>query len=267
MNLTAHEVAFSYLPGLEILTRVTLTLSTGQVMFILGANGTGKTTLLECLFGLRQPSRGHVEVDGRDLHQLSPRDRAKRIGLVPQWHEPVFEFSVRETVLMGRAPHLGAFSSPGREDRRAADRAMDAVGIRSLGNRPYTRISGGERQLVMIARGLAQGARCLLMDEPAAHLDPHHQHEVLQIVCTLADDGFGFGITSHLPNHALLYGDRAAFLINGRADLQGDPRSIVTEASLQEAYGMAFEVVESPTGARAVLPRVARRSRDPLRKP
>jgi len=259
MNLTAHEVAFSYVPGVEILTSVTLTLSTGAVTFILGANGTGKTTLLECLFGLRRPTRGRVDVAGRDLHQLAPKERAKRIGLVPQGHEPVFEFSVRQAVLMGRTPHLGPFSSPGRVDQRAVDEAMDAVGIASLSHRPYTRISGGERQLALIARGLAQGARCLLMDEPAAHLDPHHQHEVLEAVRTLADGGFGFAITSHLPNHALLYGDRVAFLTDGRADLQGAPREVVTEASLERAYGMRFEIVESTTGARAVLPRVRRR--------
>jgi len=259
MNLTAHEVAFSYVPDVEILTSVTLPLRTGRVTFILGANGTGKTTLLECLFGLRQPTRGRVCVDGRDLAEIPPKERAKRIGLVPQWHEPVFEFSVRQAVLMGRAPHLGAFSNPGREDQRVVDEAMDAVGIRSLSHRPYTRISGGERQLALIARGLAQGARCLLMDEPAAHLDPHHQHEVLQTVRTLADDGFGFAITSHLPNHALLYADGVAFLVDGRANLQGDPREIVTEASLQHVYGMAFEIIESPSGSRAILPQVDRR--------
>jgi iron complex transport system ATP-binding protein len=258
MKLTAHQLAFSYTPGVSILRSVSLTLSTGQVAFILGANGTGKTTLLDCLFGLRRPSRGSVLVDGRDLQQLAPRERARHIGLVPQWHEPVFEFSVKQAVLMGRAPHLGPFSRPGRDDLRAVESAIDAVGIRPLSDRPYTKISGGERQLTLIARGLAQGARCLLMDEPAAHLDPHHQHEVLHIVRQLAEEGFAFAITSHLPNHALLYGDWAIFLIDGKAELEGPPRTVINEDSLRAAYNMEFEIVEGASGARAVLPRVER---------
>lgn len=258
MRLGSTSLAFAYSPEREILTSVSLSLDTGQVIFILGANGSGKTTLLECLSGLRVPLRGGVTVDGQDLHQLAARTRAQRIGLVPQLHEPVFEFTVEQAVLMGRAPHLGLFDRPGKTDLEAVRSAIDAVGIQHLSSRPYTKISGGERQLALIARGLAQGAQCLLMDEPVAHLDPHHQHDVLSIVRQLADDGFLFAITSHLPNHALLYADWAAFLVDGRADVQGPPAATITEASLQTAYEMEFEIVEGATGSRAILPRLRR---------
>jgi iron complex transport system ATP-binding protein len=258
MKLMSSNVAFAYTADREILSSVSLSLSDGQVSFILGANGTGKTTLLECMSGLRVPLRGSVSIDGEDLHQLPLRKRAQHLGLVPQLHEPVFQFTVEQAILMGRAPHLGLFDRPGERDYQAVREAIQAVGIQHLRQRPYTKISGGERQLVLIARGLAQGARCLLMDEPVAHLDPHHQHDVLSIVRDLADDGFSFAITSHLPNHALLYGDWAAFLINGRADVQGPPATTITEASLQQAYDMAFEIVEGASGSRAVLPRRGR---------
>ncbi len=260
MKLTSTRLAFAYSPGREILRSVSLSVEAGQVVFILGANGTGKTTLLECISGLRAPLRGSVTVDGRDLHQLTVRTRAQHIGLVPQMHEPVFEFTVEQAVLMGRAPHLGLFGRPGIRDHQAVREAIEAGGIQHLSHRPYTRISGGERQLTLIARGLAQGARCLLMDEPVAHLDPHHQHDVLSIVRQLADDGFSFAITSHLPNHALLYADWAAFLIDGEAEMQGPPSTTITERTLQTAYKMEFEIVGGENGVRAVLPRVRRRA-------
>jgi len=171
-------------------------------------------------------------------------------------HEPVFEFTVEQSVLMGRAPHLGLFERPGKEDREATKRAIEAVGIQHLSHRPYTKISGGERQLALIARGLAQGARILLMDEPVAHLDPHHQHEVLSVVRNLAVDGFAFAIASHLPNHALLYADWVAFLVDGRADVQGPPAATITEQSLQAAYEMEFEIIRNDSGTQAILPRM-----------
>lgn len=260
MNLTTTELAFAYTPEREILSCVSLSLEMGQVMFILGANGTGKTTLLECMSGLRSPLRGSVTVDGRDMHQLAVRTRAQNIGLVPQMHEPVFEFTVAQAVLMGRAPHLGLFGRPSKQDHQVVGQAIESVGIHHLALRPYTKISGGERQLALIARGLAQGARCLLMDEPVAHLDPHHQHDVLSVVRQLADDGFSFAITSHLPNHALLYGDWVAFLTDREARVQGVPGTTITEQSLRTAYSMEFEIVEGSSGSRAVLPRLHRKS-------
>lgn len=261
MNLTTTELAFAYSPEREILSSVSLSLPRGQVLFILGANGTGKTTLLECMSGLRTPLRGSVAVDGQDLRQLAVRTRAQHIGLVPQMHEPVFEFTVEQAVLMGRAPHLGLFGRPGDQDHQRVREAIEAVGISHLSRRPYTKISGGERQLALIARGLAQGARCLLMDEPVAHLDPHHQHDVLSVVRQLADDGFSFAITSHLPNHALLYGDWVAFLTDGAASVQGTPATTITEQSLQTAYSMDFEIIEGSSGSRAVLPKLQRNTR------
>jgi iron complex transport system ATP-binding protein len=258
MRLVADRIRYAYRPGNDVLRDVSFAVNEGKILFILGANGSGKTTLLDCLSGIRTPRSGGVTVDGVRLADLSIRDRARRLGVVPQLHEPVFSYTVGQAVLMGRAPHLGLFSGPGREDWKAVQQALDAVGAVDLRDRPYTGISGGERQLVLIARGLAQGASCLLMDEPTAHLDPHHQHDVLTVVRRLADDGFSFVVTSHHPNNALLYADEVVFLAEGASIIRGTPTAVITEESLRVAYAMEFEILRGADGTRAILPRVRR---------
>jgi len=257
-RLAAEGLTFAYGRGRDVLSEVTISIGEGDVLFVLGANGSGKTTLLDCLVGLRAPRAGRVLLDGEPIDRIPIGERAKRVGLVPQIHEPVFDYTVGEVVLMGRAPHLGLFARPGRRDWDAVDRALEVVGLRDLRGRVYTEISGGERQLALIARGLAQGAECLLMDEPAAHLDPRHQHEVFATVARLAGDGFSFVVTSHQPNSALLYADRVAFLVNGRIDAIGLPASVLTEKALQAAYGIEFDVISEGAGRRAILPRGTR---------
>jgi iron complex transport system ATP-binding protein len=158
---------------------------------------------------------------------------------------------------MGRTPYLGPFSRPTAADWRAVDEALRAVGMEELRGRPYTGISGGERQLALIARGLAQGASCLLMDEPAAHLDPRHHADVLHVVRRLSREGVSFVVTSHQPDSALLFADRVAFLLDGRAAFHGPPAQAITESSLRAAYGMEFEIVSGKTGARSVIPRIS----------
>jgi iron complex transport system ATP-binding protein len=259
MRLVAERIRYAYRSGNDVLRDVSLAVDEGRILFVLGANGSGKTTLLDCLSGIRLPAAGSIRVDGVRLTDLSVRERARRIGVVPQLHEPVFSYTVRQAVLMGRAPHLGLFASPGREDWAAVASALEAVGIIDLRNRPYTEISGGERQLVLIARGLVQGAGCLLMDEPTAHLDPHHQHDVLSVVRRLADEGFSFVVTSHHPNNALLYADEVVFLVDGTSAVRGVPEFAITEESLRVAYAMEFEIVHGTHGARAVVPRVRHR--------
>lgn len=263
IRLAAERLTFAYAPGPPVLRDISLDVREGDVLFVLGANGSGKTTLLSCLAGLRVPQAGRVLLRGRPIDRLSPGNRAKEIGLVPQLHEPVFDYTVGDVVLMGRTPHLGLFASPGKKDRLAADRALEAVELAPLRSRIYTEISGGERQLALIARGLAQGAGCLLMDEPAAHLDPHHQHDVFLAVSRLAAEGFSFVVTSHQPNHALLYANRAAFLIDGRTTGDGNPTDVITESSLEAAYGIEFELVRGDGGACAVVPTAARSLRGP----
>jgi iron complex transport system ATP-binding protein len=256
MTLTADRVSFAYPRGPLVLREVSLDVGDGAVTFLLGANGSGKTTLLDCLGGLKTPSSGEVRIDGRRLTEVSPRERARTIGLVPQLHDPIFPFTVAEAVLMGRAPHLRFLDRPGPTDRRAVDAVLAEVGLAERRNSSTLRLSGGERQLVLIARGLAQGARCLLMDEPAAHLDPRHAADVFGVVRRLAAGGLSFLVSSHDPNDALLYAAHVVFLKDGAVVRAGPPAEAVTEGILRQVYGVELRVLEGAAGERAVLPRL-----------
>jgi len=255
MSIEAEGLSFSYPSSGRVLNGIFLSAAAGEATFILGANGSGKTTLLSCLAGVLRPDSGQIRIDGMALSTLSPRARARMVGFVPQIHTPVFAYTVWEVVLMGRAPHLSLLSPPGRVDREKTAQALCAVGLWELRDRPYTEISGGEQRLTLIARGLAQGVRYLLMDEPDAHLDPAYQHRTLTTLVELADgDGLGMIITSHQPNNALLYADSAIILGKGKLLASGTPHATVTPEILKKAYGMDFELLYAGDGRRAVLP-------------
>ncbi len=255
MSIRAEGVSFSYRGSGRVLDGVDLSAAAGEITFILGANGSGKTTLLSCCVGVLAPESGRITVDELPLATLGPRARARRIGFVPQIHNPVFAYTVWEVVLMGRAPHLPLLSRPGKHDRELTAQALKAVGLWELRDRPYTEISGGERRLTLIARGLAQGVRYLLMDEPDAHLDPAFQHRTLTALEELAHTGnIGILVSSHHPNNAFLYADRVVILSGGKLISNGTPTKAITPTALETAYGMPFELLDSGDGRRAVLP-------------
>jgi len=243
MRLEAQHLNFAYLPGQTVLHDVSLTVEPGETLFILGRNGSGKSTLVSCLAGLIHPDSGGVTLDGEDIQSLSAAERARKVGLIPQTHTPAFGYTVREMVLMGRAPHLGWLGAPSREDHAIVDDALAQVGIFELADRPYTEISGGEGQLVLIARGLAQQCQVLLMDEPTAHLDLSNRHRVLEIVNQLSERGLSFVICSHSPNNALAYADRVLLLTGGWVTAQGGPENTLTESLLSSVYGIRTEVI------------------------
>ena len=243
MRLEAQHLNFAYLPGQTVLHDVSLTVEPGETLFILGRNGSGKSTLVSCLAGLIHPDSGGVTLDGEDIQSLSAAERARKVGLIPQTHTPAFGYTVREMVLMGRAPHLGWLGAPSREDHAIVEEALAQVGIFELADRPYTEISGGEGQLVLIARGLAQQCQVLLMDEPTAHLDLSNRHRVLEIVNQLSERGLSFVICSHSPNNALAYADRVLLLTGGWVTAQGGPENTLTESLLSSVYGIRTEVI------------------------
>lgn len=254
MRLWAEDLEYTYVPGRPVLRGISLAIQSGETAFLLGPNGSGKTTFLDCLGGLRHPGRGEVRLDDRPLAALSPRQRARAVGYVPQFHEPPFNFTAWEVVLMGRAPYVRLLSSPRATDRQAAEEALATLGLEEFRHRPYYTLSGGERRLVLVARGLAQGAAFLLLDEPDAHLDPANQHRVLRAVGKLVEGGLGVAVTSHSPNNALLYADRVALFAHGQVLAQGDPHDVVSPPALEKAYGIPFVVVGAGEGPRAVLP-------------
>ncbi|MBN1200903.1 MAG: ABC transporter ATP-binding protein [Anaerolineae bacterium] len=254
--LNANSLSYSYQPNQPVLCNVSLSVDTNTIMYLLGHNGCGKTTLLEVLSGLRAPQQGDVWLNGSSVYKLPSHRRAQRIGLVPQMHTPIFAYTVRDVVLMGRTPYLRLFGTPGREDHEIVDEAIEAVGLISQRSRSYTELSGGEQRLTLIARGLAQQTDVLLLDEPTAHLDPRNQRLVLEKVAQLAEQKVAFVISSHNPNSALLYAHQIAVMKAGQIVARGTPADVLTEETLSMSYDMPVEVIYNQEQvARAVMPR------------
>ncbi len=253
--LKASAIHYSYVPGQPVLRDVNLSVPANSIVYLLGHNGCGKTTLLEILSGIRAPLSGSVWLNGVDIHHVPTRIRAQRIGLVPQIHTPVFAYTVRDMVMMGRTPYLPLFGTPGRADQEIVDQAIARVGLMALHDRAYTDLSGGERQLTLIARGLAQQTGVLLLDEPTAHLDPRNQQIVLETVAQLAGRDVTFVISSHNPNSALLYAHQVVVMKAGRVIVSGSPAEVLTEETLSLSYDMPMEVIYNEQRiARAVVP-------------
>ena len=230
-------------------------LKQGEVLALLGPNGGGKTTLLKTLLGILKPLAGEAQIDGRSLDALSIRDRARRVAYVPQVHNPTFAFTVEIVVLMGRTAHGGLFSAPSAKDREVADRALNEFGIAHLKQRPYTMISGGERQLVLLARALAQEPQFIVLDEPTASLDFGNQGKVMREIRALAASGHGVLFTTHDPNHALRAADRAYLLRSGVRVAEGPVRDVLTRGQLEALYGAPVETLTDPaSGQSAFLP-------------
>jgi iron complex transport system ATP-binding protein len=226
-----------------------LSVNRGDVLYILGANGCGKTTLLRCLNGALKLKSGRVLLENLDIKTMSAIDIAKHMGFVFQEHSAPFPFTVMEVVRMGRAPYLGMFSHPGIRDDLLAEQALDMVGMLHLKDKPYTQISGGERQLVLIARTLTQEPQMVLLDEPTSHLDFKNQTLVLRMVNMMAENGMTVVMTTHLPNHAMQFSNKVVLMNNGEFLASGSPEGTLTEEHLRKTYGINVKIYSaSSTG-------------------
>jgi len=250
--MEARGLGYGY-PGREVGRGLDLSLGAGEVLCVLGPNGGGKTTLFRTLLGLLAPQSGAVLLEGQPIESMPRGEVARRVGYVPQGHVAQFAFSVREAVLMGRTTHIGLFAAPGAADRDAADRAIAALGIESLADRVVNELSGGERQLAMIARALAQGARALVLDEPTASLDFGNQVRVLRQIARLAAEGYAVVFSTHDPGQAFLAATRVLLLAQGGALREGRPEEVITAETLRAVYGVEVRVA-NVDGARACLP-------------
>ena len=232
----------------------------GEVVTVLGPNGSGKTTLFQCLTGSWKPDRGEILLGGSLIRNIPRTEIAKLVSVVPQDHEPPFPYLSLDVVLTGRASHVGFFSAPSSKDREAALKAMQTMGVEALAERPYTQISGGERQMVLIARCLAQEAPVLLLDEPTSHLDFRNQVVVLSKVRSIVrENGLTAMMSLHDPNLALLFSDRVLLLNGGAAIAQGKPREVITKENLKAVYGIDVEFL-SGNGVELVCPIIGDRS-------
>ncbi len=241
-----RDVAFRYDPrGPDVLRGLSLDIPGGRVTALLGPNGSGKTTLLRLLVGALRPTAGRMELADRRMDARTARQRSRLVGLVPQEERVTFALRVDEFVLLGRAPHLRILERPGDADRSAAWAALRQAGIEGLAHREVTALSGGERQLVSVARVLAQQPRVVLMDEPTSHLDLGNTRRVLDLVRGLRRDGRTVVMTTHDPNAAVAVADHVVLLYDGRVRARGTPAEVIRAAHLRAAYGVDVDIVEA----------------------
>lgn len=233
-----RDLSFAYRTSQKlVLDQVNLQIEEGEIISILGRNGAGKSTLFGCMMGLKKAQGGEIRILGQDIKTMNERQIAQVVGFVPQSHTPTFAYSVFQFVLMGCASKIKFLSSPGEKEKRAAEEAIEEMGIGHLAKRPYTELSGGERQQATIARAIVSRPKIILFDEPTAHLDFCNQVKVLRVIKKLSQSGFAVAITSHDPNHPLLLGGKTAMLDADGHLIFGATEEIMTQSNLQKIYG------------------------------
>jgi len=237
-----ENVSFAYGKD-DVLKDISLSVRRGEIVSLLGPNGCGKSTLIKVMLGMLSPHRGRVCYDGADVSDLSAKHLARQIAYVPQMHKSAFPYSVIDVALMGRIPHKTFFFKYSTQDLDIAYDALRRLSIRHLAERAYTEISGGERQLAIIARALAQGARTLIMDEPASGLDYGNQLRLLEQINELSRQGYTFIKSTHSPEHALWVADRAVLIKEGTVMADGKCDEVLNHENLLRLYNAQVDVV------------------------
>ncbi|AUC52254.1 ABC transporter [Sagittula sp. P11] len=255
--LVARDLSIGY--GQQVIgSGLGLEVAPGDVLCLLGPNGCGKTTLFRTLLGLLPPLSGEVLLSGKPITAQRRAEVARQISYVPQAHAPPFPFEALDVVLMGRTARLGAFGQPSRTDREAAFAAMVQLGIGDLAASDYSRLSGGQRQLVLIARALAQEAPLMVMDEPTASLDFGNEAQVLARISALAraaaHGAHGVVLSTHNPDHAFQLGARVLLMKAGQRVAEGPCDEVLTTQTLSAVYGIGVTVETTPSGRKVCLP-------------
>ena len=223
MSIDVRELSFAY-GRRQVLRNVTFRAEPGQLVAVLGPNGAGKSTLFRCILGFLPRYRGEIALCGHDLRSLDRRSLARLAAYIPQSSAPVYNYTVRDTVLMGADP----FHGPGPSQQETADRVLETLGIRDLAARGINEISGGERQLALIARAMAQQAKILLMDEPTSALDPEMVGEVLELMKELAHTGITMLVVTHEMGFAREVSNRVIFIDDGKIQEDEPPQELFT---------------------------------------
>jgi iron complex transport system ATP-binding protein len=241
--ITLSSISFSYNGAKRaVLHDLTLEIPKGVITAVLGPNGSGKTTLLRLILGVLRPRQGRIVIAGRAQASYSRRELGQLVGLVPQDEHIPFDFSILEYVLLGRAPYLGPLAMPGEMDYQAAIAALQATGLADMRDRPLPNLSGGERQLAVVARALAQQSHVLLMDEPTTHLDLRNKGNLQQIMRSLAGQGYTLVLTTHDPNVAAAVASHVVLMRSGQILDSGPSQAMLTTERLSETYGLPVQV-------------------------
>lgn len=235
--------AYGYNKEREIFKDINLKINDGEILTVLGAKGVGKTTLLKCMLGIFKWNRGATYIDGKDIKDMTYKDIWKQIGYVPQAKNAAFAYTAEEMVLLGRSLHLGMFSQPKKKDIEEADKAMNIVGINYLRGKLCTEMSGGELQMVLIARALASNPDMLVLDEPESNLDFKNQLIILETIEKLSSEyKISCIINTHYPEHALRIGNQALILCKDHTKFYGSTRKVINEKNMKKAFGVEVAI-------------------------
>ena len=241
MSIEVKNLSFAY-GSHQVLNDLSFTVDDGMLVNVLGPNGVGKSTLFRCILGLENRYKGSIEINGRNVKELSIRQRAREISYIPQSHAPVYDYEVLDVVLMSTTNDLPSLGNPGPTQMERAYAALERIGIGHLATRTYTQISGGEQQLVLIARALAQDAHTIIMDEPTSALDYGNTVRVLSCVKRLAREGMSIIQSTHQPDQAFLYSDKTLVINRGCVAAFGPPKDVITKEMISDLYGVEVEV-------------------------
>ncbi len=228
--------------NVDIVKNVSCHADKGEILSLIGPNGSGKTTLFRLILGSIPLSSGNIYIDDQNTKNLSTKKLANLIAYIPQYHTPIFSYSVLDIVIMGRASHFSAFENPGNADREAALAALEKVNALHLADKKYTTLSGGQRQLILIARAICQSAKIFVMDEPAANLDYANQQLLMDVIIDLAGKGYCIIMATHSPEQPLYYGSKVLMLKNGHVAGFGSPQETINSDNLQAIYDIEMDV-------------------------
>ncbi len=245
MILEVQKGCFGYAGQQTILKDIDLTLEEGHILAILGPNGIGKTTLLKCMVGLLPWQSGRSLLYGKDIHKLKPKEVWNRISYIPQSHGFAFSYTGLEMVMLGRSAHMGLFQQPGREELELAEAMMERVGITHLAEKDCNRMSGGELQMVLIARALINDPKLIILDEPETGLDFHNQILVLNMIQRLAhEEGISAIMNTHYPTNAMSIADEALMMNRKGEFFYGAAREVLTEKNISYSFDVQVVVNE-----------------------
>ncbi|MDK2808542.1 MAG: iron complex transport system ATP-binding protein [Clostridiales bacterium] len=241
MSIEVSNLGFCYRRH-KVLEGVSFDANKGELLSVLGPNGVGKSTLFRCILGLLIDYEGEIHLEGRNGKYLSPKERASLLSYIPQSHNPSFHFSVFDMVLMGTSVQFSSIATPGSRQIRQAEEALERFGILHLKKRDYCKISGGERQLVLLARALVQHASILILDEPTSNLDFGNQVRVLTQMKELAKEGYTIIQSTHNPDQTFQFSDRVLAMKEGRVLAFGKPEEIYQADLMEALYGISVDI-------------------------